>query len=205
MAHFLKGILMAGLFFSQLEAKDLGVYGATSSISEEDLISYLQEKLKNISEDDQQELIKSMQSNLIDQIKKPMEIKGIQKVKSYSLTYFDPSIYVNYDILNHEGQIIVKKGTQFNPLSQVSLQDLLFFDATDPAQLSWAKSLPPSFKWILVKGQPMQLEETLNRPIYFDQEGILSKKFGIQQVPAYVSQEGLKIKIEFIPVGGHHA
>lgn len=203
MAHFLKWIFMTMLLVSRLEAKDLGIYGATSSIGEEDLIHFIQERIQQFSEADRQTFMQTLQSSLIFQLKKTMEVKGIQKAKVYSTTYFDPSIGVDHDIFNHKGQIVVKKGTQLNPLSQVSLnQDLLFFDATDSDQLAWAKSLSSSFKWILVKGQPMQLEEELNRPIYFDQAGVLTKKFGIQQVPARVSQEGVRLKIEFIPVGG---
>lgn len=185
-----------------LNAKDLGVYGATSNIIEEDLICYIQEKIKKLSEEEHKDFMQAMQDHFITQLKKPMEVKGIEKTKSYSVTYYDPSISVEHDILDHEGKVIVKNGTHFNPLSQAIIQDLIFFDSTDANQLSWALSLPPSVKWILVKGKPMELEEKLNRPVYFDQNGVLTEKFGIHQVPARISQEGLRLKIEFIPVGG---
>lgn len=202
MANFLKAALLALLLSSGLNAKDLGVYGSTSSISEEDLIQFIKERIKTFSEEERQQFMQAMQNYFVSELKKPMEVKGIRKAKKYSVIYFDPSICVDQDIFNHKGQIVVKKGTIVNPLSQASLdQDLLFFDATDIEQLAWAESLSSSSKWILVKGQPMQLEEDLNRPIYFDQGGILTKKFGINQIPAHVSQEGMKLKIEFIPVG----
>lgn len=201
MANFLKWILMANLFACPLEAKNLGVYGSTASIEEEDLIRFIQEKIQKFSEEERQAFMQGMRNYFTSQLKKTMEVKGIQKARLYSVNYFDPSICVDRDIFNHAQQIIVKKGTSFNPLSQISLnQDLLFFDATDLKQLAWAESRPSSAKWILIKGQPMQLEEDFNRPIYFDQGGVLTKKFGIQQVPACVSQEGLKLKIEFFPV-----
>jgi conjugal transfer pilus assembly protein TraW len=202
MANFLKAALLALLLSSELDAKDLGIYGSTSSISEEDLIQFIKERIQSFSEEDRQQFMQSMQNYFVSELKKPMEVKGIRKAKKYSVIYFDPSICVDQDIFNHKGQIVVKKGTIVNPLSQVSLdQDLLFFDATDSEQLAWAESFSSSSKWILVKGQPMQLEKDLNRPIYFDQGGILIKKFGITQVPAHVSQEGIQLKIEFIPVG----
>ena len=32
--------------------------------------------------------------------------------------------------------------------------------------------------------------------VYFDQQGALTSKFGITQVPAMVSQEGLRLRID---------
>lgn len=201
MAHFLAKVFALLLLVCQLEAKDLGVYGATVSIEEEDLLSFLQEKLCRYSKEEQQQWMQAICKSITSQLKNTMEVKGISKAHVYSVTYFDPSIYVERDIFNHQHQVVVKKGSVFNPLSQVSLnQELLFFDATDAEQLAWAKAQSFSAKWILTKGQPFQLEETLNRPIYFDQNGVLTKKFGIQKVPTRISQEGLKLKIECCPV-----
>jgi conjugal transfer pilus assembly protein TraW len=33
-------------------------------------------------------------------------------------------------------------------------------------------------------------------PVYFDQQGSLIRRFGIRQVPALVSQEGLRLRID---------
>lgn len=201
MAYFL---ITISIFFLTipLDAKDFGVYGATSSIEEQDLIQFLKEKIDSYSEEDRRVVFESIQRAFVSKTKMTMEVEGIKKTKVYSVSYFDPTITVNRDILNHRGQVIVKAGTHFNPLSRVSLnQDLLFFDATDESQLNWAKDQEKSATWILIKGKPIQLESDLNRPIYFDQGGTLSKKFGVYEVPARVSQEDQRIKIEFIPVG----
>ena len=201
MSYFLKGMFVIFLLFQQLEAKDFGVYGATSFIEEEDLIYFLQERTKHLSEDERDHFMERIQTSATSKLKETMEVKGIGKVKVYSFSYFDPSICVDQDIFNHKGEIIVKKWTHFNPLSHFQLhQDLLFFDATDSVQVTWAESLSYS-QWVLVKGKPMELEEKSCRPVYFDQEGMLIKKFKIHQVPARVSQEGLRLKIEYIPLG----
>ena len=42
----------------------------------------------------------------------------------------------------------------------------------------------------LDKGQAHAIRKRTERPVYFDQGGVLTKKFGIEQVPACVSQEG---------------
>lgn len=200
MANFLKWILVATIYVSQLESKDFGIYGSTTAIEEEDLIKFLSQKMQTFTEEDRHDFIQTMRNHFTSRLEMTMEVEGIQKALLYSVTYFDPSISVDRDILNLNKEVVVKKGSCFNPLSKVSLdQDLLFFDAMDPDQLAWAQSQKSSSKWILVKGHPVKLEENLNRPIYFDQSGALTNKFGIKHVPARVSQHGWRLKIEEIP------
>jgi conjugal transfer pilus assembly protein TraW len=194
-------MLLALQFSFSIESKDLGVFGATASIDEQDLIRFLQEKMGAVTEEERQVFMEAMRDHFTDRLNQLMEVKGIKKTTQYSVVYFDPTICVEHDIFNHQGQIIVKKGTSYNPLSQISMNhELLFFDATDLDQLAWAQSHSTA-TWILIKGQPLQLEESLKHPIFFDQSGSLTRKFGINQVPARVSQDGLRLKIEFIPVG----
>jgi len=54
--------------------------------------------------------------------------------------------------------------------------------------------------WILVKGSPFELEEKKERPVYFDQGGALSEKFGIRSIPCRITQQGEKLLIEEIPL-----
>jgi conjugal transfer pilus assembly protein TraW len=49
-----------------------------------------------------------------------------------------------------------------------------------------------------VKGAPLLLSEELKVPVYFDQSGLLTKKLGIHHVPALVTQEGMRLRIEEI-------
>src|SRR5262245_34704836 len=106
MANFLRRALIALLLTSGLEAKDLGIYGSTYSISEQDLIQFIKERIQSFSEEDRQSFMQAMQNYFASEIKKPMEVKGIRKVKEYSVAYFDPSICVDRDIFNHKEQIV---------------------------------------------------------------------------------------------------
>lgn len=201
MAYFLKCLIGLSLCCVSLKAKDLGKYGSTAAITEEDLLEFIQAKLKTLSSNEQQAFIQMMQEKIVQQTKKTMTLQIFKKVKNRSTHYFDPSLVVNHDILNSAQEIIVKKGTLFNPLSLIQLKEpLLFFDATDSEQLAWAKSIPYPVQWILIKGQPFQLEEDCQRAVYFDQAGVLTKKFGIDQVPAQLSQENERLKIEYFPM-----
>jgi conjugal transfer pilus assembly protein TraW len=105
------------------------------------------------------------------------------------------------DIKDHKGQTIVKAGTVLNPLNHVSWgQPLLFLNGEDPAQITWAKRHAQTAKWILTQGKPLQLEEELQKRIYFDQGGKLIERFKIQQLPARVSQEKLRLLVEEIKI-----
>ena len=60
----------------------------------------------------------------------------------------------------------------------------------------WAAQQPG--KIILVKGAPLALEKQYHRWFYFDQAGLLTRKFAITQVPARITQFGKMLKIEEI-------
>ena len=51
-------------------------------------------------------------------------------------------------------------------------------------------------KIILVKGTPFEFSKKLNLPVYFDQSGVLVRKFGISQVPARVYQHDKLLLVE---------
>ena len=50
----------------------------------------------------------------------------------------------------------------------------------------------------LIKGSYREWEKRYRRPIYFDQYGVLVKTFDIKNIPAQVSQDRDKLKIEEI-------
>ncbi|MGR0140608.1 type-F conjugative transfer system protein TraW, partial [Pseudomonas sp. RSP] len=54
----------------------------------------------------------------------------------------------------------------------------------------------PRDKVILVAGSFLKLNREWGRPVYFDQQGILTKKFGIERVPAVITQKGRQLQIE---------
>ncbi len=198
MARF---IIIALLLFNSAYAKDFGTRGNTFSISEQDLIDFLKNRVDNLSDSQKKSLQKKLQDHYSDRLTHPPSVNGITESESYKSHYFDPTITVNQDIKDHEGNIIAKKGTVYNPLFATSLsQNLLFIDGSNQSHIEWASNERGA--WILIKGNPLELEEKLENPMYFDQGGVLCKHLNISHVPARVSQEGKYLKIEEIPVGG---
>jgi conjugal transfer pilus assembly protein TraW len=120
--------------------------------------------------------------------------------------YFDPSIKVEQNITDDKGNIIVPAGTTKNPLEVVSLsKHLLFFDGRDAQQVRDARALIDHYggkvKPILIAGSYLDLMKAWQLSVYFDQQGVLTRKFGITQVPALVSQEGMRLRIDEFKVG----
>lgn len=92
-----------------------------------------------------------------------------------------------------------------NPLQYVPFnQTLYFINGDDPAQVAWMKrQTPPTLesKIILVQGSIPEMQKSLDSRVYFDQNGVLCQRLGIDQVPARVSAvPGDRfLKVEFIP------
>lgn len=203
MASILKLIVISAcLSGASLSAKNLGIHGHIYPIEEENLLHVLSRKVSALSEEEVFLIQNKVKDHIVSSFKEPYPVEDIRETVKPRIFYFDPTICVQQTIYDHEGHVIVKKGTSINPLENLLLtQDLIFFDATNPLHIEWAKKQPAA-KWILIKGRPLDLEEAEKRPIYFDQFGILTKKLKIHQVPAKVSQEGLKLRIEEILIKG---
>jgi conjugal transfer pilus assembly protein TraW len=185
-----------------LYAKDFGTIGHTFSIKEEDLLDYIKNKLISVQNNELDLLENKFKQHYINMTNQPPVLK-IEEAHEYRIYYFDPTIVASKNIYDHHGNLIIEKGSQVNPLTIVSMgEDLLFIDGTNKAHLCWAQQYHPSAKWVLVKGKPLELEENLKRPIYFDQFGFLTHKLNIQHIPARLTQEKstFKLKIEEIPI-----
>lgn len=190
-------------------AKDLGVRGQTYKIVEEDPVTHIERKLNTMEENGElAEHKQILRARTKEKLFRPTRVKGISKATEDRVFYHDPTITLKEDIKDHEGNIIHKAGKTINPLDTVPMRiGLLFIDGDDKEQIKFAlsqdKKLPGGFNITLINGSPIALEKEYNIPIYFDQMGILSQKFGITKVPLIVSQEGNKIKIQEIKLEGN--
>ena len=173
----------------------------TFPIEEESLTRVIQEKLKKIPEEVLQEKQKEWKEAAIRCLKSPKPVQGIGEASRYRKAFFDPSIIVNQDITDLNGNLIAEKGRAINSLEMRPLScGLLLFDGTNPEHIKWAKAQAGEFKWVLVNGSPLELENQENRPIFFDQGGVICHQFDIANVPCRVLQEGKRLLIEEIPV-----
>ena len=183
-------------------AVDLGTIGPTYGISEPHLLNFIEQRLRDKQRSGElQQLLEQAQARGIDAVKRPQPVAGLQPTATARTFYFDPSFTLDRNITDARGQLLFAAGTRKNPLDVVSLsKHLLFFDARDHRQVTRAQELMARYsgkvKPILTGGSYLDLMKAWRIPVYYDQQGTLTRRFGIRQVPALVSQEGARLRID---------
>ncbi len=183
-------------------AQDLGVIGPVYPIAEPSLLEVILSKLRQAEATGVlARLQRDTQAKVKRGIEQPAPIARITKTTKARSFYYDPSIVVPYAIADADGKVIVAPGTKVNPLDTVSLSKaLLFIDARDAAQVGRARGILDErggkVKVILTGGSYLELMRRWKRAVFFDQEGTLTDKLGIRHVPAIVSQEGKRLRID---------
>lgn len=190
-------LCIVGANFSVCKAKDLGVQGQLFNITEESLLDVIKKKLQSLSTSGK---LKILQENIARQaqskIERPTAVKGVTKTSESRHFTYDPSLTLTSNIMDHQGRIFAHKGQKFNPLDHLSWGvPLILFDGNDPEQIIWAKDQGKA-KWVLVAGPIGDLMQAEKKDIYFDQGGMIIKKFGISQVPCRISQKGKVLVVE---------
>ncbi len=203
--HGRTALVVAAILFSfAVRAQDLGVVGPVYPIAEPSLLEVILSKLREAEASGVlARLQRDTQANVKRGIEEPPPVARITKTTKARSFYYDPSIVVPYAIADADGKVIVAPGTKVNPLDTVSLsKSLLFIDARDAAQIGRARNILDErggkVKLILTGGSYLDLMRRWKRPVFFDQQGQLTSKLGIRHVPALVSQEGKRLRIDEI-------
>lgn len=172
-----------------------GVHGATFKIAEISLLELIEQRLQQLDQHTVKQQQLQIQTKIKQSIESPKPVTGLKLAQKYRRKTYDPSTKVTKNILDQSGRVVVKAGTKINPLDYVSFgQALTIIDAADTEQVNWAKRQNGLI--VLVNGRPLQLEQQLQVPVYFDQGGRIVARFGIQALPAKVSQQGKLLVIE---------
>jgi conjugal transfer pilus assembly protein TraW len=197
--------LFAMLLISLLpiaQADDLGFVGPTYDIAEPDLLEVIQSRLYQMEESG--ELAKKQdeyRGRVVGAIEKPKPVTGIKATAVKRIFYYDPTMVLDHDIRGGDGSILFARGLKVNPLDHVSLrEELIFFDGRDRRQVSFAqrtlRNLKGAAKPIMVAGEPLNLMRNWKRRVFYDQGGALVRRLGIRQVPAVVTQDGKRLRVD---------
>ena len=197
-------LLLFTLMPLSLLAENLGNYGPVYPIVEQDLLSFIHQKLLAMEKSGEiDKLNQGFVKKSKEHIKRPQPVSGLSKATEIKSHDFDPTIIVTRDIRTEDGTIIASKGDAFNPLERVSMTDnLVFFDSDDEEQVRWVKSFMKrhkGVKLILVKGDVVETKKKLKKTIYFDQRGTICSRFSITEIPAIAYQEKMKIRVVSFP------
>ena len=196
--------IAAALLSITTHAQDLGVVGPVYPIAEPNLLELIVAKLREADTTGRLAMLQqNARANVTRAIEQPAPIGNVTKTVKPRNFYYDPSIVIPYAITDAEGKVIVAPGTKVNPLDTVSLsKQLLFIDARDAWQVGRAKAIleerQGKVKLILTGGSYLDLMRRWKRPVFYDQQGQLTEKLGIRHVPALVSQEGKRLRIDEI-------
>lgn len=171
-------------------AKDLGTWGHVFEPAEQDMLAFIQNRLQGME-----------QTGELDRLRR----EATDRVKYRSFAW-DPTFTVKETITDMQGNVIARKGDRVNPFDKVAYsQTLYFIDGDSRDQVRWVKQQiadKAEFKLILVNGNIRDVSEATDEPVYFDQAGVLTTRFGFEHTPVRITRDYRVLKIEEIPVTG---
>jgi len=190
MANFLSLFLLC--FCSILlgvEAIDMGTFGPVFSVEEENMILALKRKLQLLEEAGKlKELKEQWRQKIQENFKRPKSVDGIISTVEARSFHHDPTLVIEHDIQTPKGDYLARKGDRLNPILVMKPEKgFLFINGEDTEQIDFAKQHFEHFDVVLVAGSPLDAEQQLKVPVFFDQGGYLTTHYGIKQVPALLS------------------
>ena len=201
----LGGCLFGALFVvspMRSQARDYGQAGQTFPVIEPDLLATIEARLKRAEASGEMARMNAEFAQRAEaRVRRPDPVPGITPADRAREWDYDPSVTLEQDIRDQKGQLIAAAGQRINPLDFVTIrQDLVFIDGDDAAQMAWATARynDTQAKIIFVAGSPIEAMTRRQRRFYFDQEGRLTAKFGIEHVPAVVKPAGKVMRVSEI-------
>jgi conjugal transfer pilus assembly protein TraW len=198
-ASILFALIGAGSLPMLASAKDFGSFGQTWAIAEPDLLAVIRTRLEAAKHSG---ALEAMNQRFVETAKasvhRPYAVAGITPATSDRRWNFDPGVTLTQDIRDARGRLIAAKGQSFNPLEHLSLRHrFAFIDGDSAEECNWAlaQGAPEALWIVLVKGSPTDLMKAHQRRFYFDQQGVLTGKFGIAHTPALMMQDGMSLAL----------
>ena len=185
------GIQYAISKFSE-KITDYGKQGDTYEILEEDFIKFLSEKAKS---PEVQRKIKNAFRKSMEKMYRLSRYDGLfQKARKDRVYRIDPTITLNDDLLDHEGNVIFGKGAQFNAADYVTLSGkYIVIDGRDNKQVQLA--LKGNYKKIILTSGDIQALTQKYKTIFYFINDILIERFQLKHVPAILEQEGRLLRV----------
>ena len=197
----LVAIVLAAMLSLSASAKDLGTLGHLFPVTEPDLLAFIGHRLEGMKESGELERIqREAEARVKAHAVRPEPVAGLTPATKDRVFRYDPTFTVNETIRDMRGNVIARAGDWVNPLDKVPFSETLFFiDGDNPVQMTWIRqqlSGQQNFKVILVNGNIRDTSLTLDEPVYFDQYGTLTTKFGFEHTPVRITRDDRWLKVE---------
>ena len=194
--------LMAG---SIAAAKDLGTHGPVFPVEEPSILDAIQDRLGAMERNGEFELLRQeMEETTRAYVDRPRPVTGLRKATEDRTYDVDLSITVERDLPDHEGRVFAKAGDVINPLDYSMFQKrIVLLDGDDPAQVEWALAFGNEIDTLLVltNGAPLDLTREHGRRFYFDQDGVITARFGVEALPAQIVRGDGVMRVMEVTVG----
>ncbi|KVT55584.1 type-F conjugative transfer system protein TraW [Burkholderia ubonensis] len=183
----------------------LGTVGPTYPIAEPSAVDQILAQLRKKAQTGelarlQQEAVRRS----LNSARNPAPVDGIRTATARSEQLIDPTVTYPEPVRTDDGRIVIPAGTKVNPLDIMPFTEtLVFFDGRDPEQAAAVARLlaRPNVrvKPVLIAGSWLDLTKQFKTQVYFDQNGTLSHRFGISEVPALIRQQGKALSLSVVP------
>ncbi len=182
-----------------LSAKNLGQIGMVYPIVEPDALKEIKEKAAAV---DWNAYINSVKSKIPNF--KPTNVKKLKTAKKDRIFTVDPTYTLEYNIVDHRGNIVYPKGYTFNPLDYVHYPNkIVVINGANEKQVNWFTNLPfaKNINTVLLisDGSYEKLSKKLKRPVFYLTENI-ANRLKIEAVPSIIQQKGNLLEVKEINV-----
>lgn len=197
--------------FNAFAVKNLGTYGKTYEIKENNFYVWLMNEIKSHKNN-----IPNLDGeNVVRMFEKQMEIKDfeIPKCTQNRTKTIDPTYILDHDIKDANGNVLYSKGTIVNPFDYITFKrEYFFLDVDNSTHVKLYKKILESSKKLV---QPLAVSGNLQK-YYYDAAKIginipaakpnnqIIEKMNITCVPSLAYQEGKMLKIEEFAITGEN-
>lgn len=166
-----------------------GPIGTSYPVKEEDLSEIFKRK-GHILEEKVREYVAS--GAILNKFKLSRYDNRFSKVETRKVYYVDPTYTLPEDVLDHNGMVIFRKGTTYNPLDSINLGKYIFIDGNRPEDVELA--IKGHYrKIIMVSGDSLELQKKHKETFYHANDEMI-RLFRIERVPLIIEQEGRLIR-----------
>ncbi|MEG3126658.1 type-F conjugative transfer system protein TraW [Pantoea cypripedii] len=197
----LAAVLLAAAVTLPAGAKELGTIGHLFPIAEPDLLTFIGQRLQGMKQSGELDRIqREAEARVKAHAVRPEPVAGLTPAIKDRTFRYDPTFTVQETVRDMHGNVIARAGDRVNPLDKVPYSETLYFiDGDNPAQMKWVKAQladQQNVKVILVKGNIHDSSLALDEPVYFDQYGTLTTKFGFEHTPVRITRDDRWLKVE---------
>lgn len=201
MKRRLVALVICALVSLPAGAKDLGSIGHLFQIAEPDLLTFIAQRLKSMQDSGEMDRIqREAEARVKAHAVRPAPVAGLTPAIKDRAFLYDPTFTVRETVRDMRGNVIARAGDRVDPLDKVPYSETLYFiDGDNPSQMAWIKMQvkgQQNFKVILVRGNIHDSSVALDEPVYFDQYGTLTTKFGFEHTPVRITRADRALRVE---------